>query len=404
LSKKIIVIIFIVILLFAGIIALTQELDINIPGLINRPESDNGEEEEQEDDSYDFIKPAVWFRSNAGGMPLEELPSQYVALRGEYALAIDIVDRSDLPGNIIQYFHENYYAEIRTLYRNNELIRTQWIFRDHNGNTRFNSVLIEPINEPKEMENSKTEEEQTPDTKSVRGFMEIFDEKTNLTREYRFFEDGRRMMIEYEYNNNALISSRVSLMDKETEGQYRAAYKDTYIYNRSSSLRAIERDFYADMQLSSDDPLRVIFPRHLRDAIKDRNFISERLNIYPDFFGDTSVSENSKMVFETDDRSRILSQTLYDDTGEIIWFIQNTWLNNRIISSVKNEGDDVFLSEFEYDSNGDKILERNYKNDVLERVVRVDGSLEYEELYMNDTIVLQAVWEDGRKISETRMR
>jgi len=399
LNKKIISVIFIVLLLFAGIIALTQELDIVIPGLINKPESDN-DDEEQEDESYDSVKPAVWFRSNAGGMPLEELPSQYVALREEYTLAIDIIDRSELPGNIVHYYNENYTIEIRILYKNNEQIRTQWIFRDSNGTTRFNSVLIEPG----ELNKTDAEEEKTAETKSIRGFIEIFDEKSNLTSEYRFFEDGRRTMIEYEFNNNSLISSRVSLMDKETGGQYRATYKDSYIYNRSLSLRAIERDFYVDMQLSSDDPLRIIFPRHLRDAIKNRNFISERLNIYPDFFGDVFVYENSKMVFETDDRGRILSQTLYDDEDEIIWYIVNTWLNNRIISSVKNEGDDVFLSEFEYNSDGDKMLERNYKNGVLERLVRVEGSLEYEELYMNDVIVLLAVWDEGRKISETRMR
>ena len=398
-NKKIISVIFIVLLLFAGIIALTQELDIVIPGLINKPESDN-DDEEQEDESYDSVKPAVWFRSNAGGMPLEELPSQYVALREEYTLAIDIIDRSELPGNIVHYYNENYTIEIRILYKNNEQIRTQWIFRDSNGTTRFNSVLIEPG----ELNKTDAEEEKTAETKSIRGFIEIFDEKSNLTSEYRFFEDGRRTMIEYEFNNNSLISSRVSLMDKETGGQYRATYKDSYIYNRSLSLRAIERDFYVDMQLSSDDPLRIIFPRHLRDAIKNRNFISERLNIYPDFFGDVFVYENSKMVFETDDRGRILSQTLYDDEDEIIWYIVNTWLNNRIISSVKNEGDDVFLSEFEYNSDGDKMLERNYKNGVLERLVRVEGSLEYEELYMNDVIVLLAVWDEGRKISETRMR
>jgi hypothetical protein len=34
----------------------------------------------------------------------------------------------------------------------------------------------------------------------------------------------------------------------------------------------------------------------------------------------------------------------------------------------------------------------------------VEGTREIEELYMDGVVVLQAVWEDGRKISETRMR
>jgi len=50
------------------------------------------------------------------------------------------------------------------------------------------------------------------------------------------------------------------------------------------------------------------------------------------------------------------------------------------------------------------ISEKNLKNGVLERVVLIDGETEIEELYMNNAVVLRAVWEDGRKISETRVR
>jgi hypothetical protein len=61
------------------------------------------------------------------------------------------------------------------------------------------------------------------------------------------------------------------------------------------------------------------------------------------------------------------------------------------------------VSEYEYDSNSNVILERNFRNGVLERVVRTEGNREIEELYLNNFIVLRAVYEDGRKISETRV-
>jgi hypothetical protein len=100
-----------------------------------------------------------------------------------------------------------------------------------------------------------------------------------------------------------------------------------------------------------------------------------------------------------------------DENENIIWEIQNTWFDERIVRIRKREyinyNEDTenyieYLAEYEYDSNGNRVTERNYKDGDLERVVRTQGSQDIEELYMFDTIVLQAVWEDGRKISETR--
>jgi hypothetical protein len=67
-------------------------------------------------------------------------------------------------------------------------------------------------------------------------------------------------------------------------------------------------------------------------------------------------------------------------------------------------GDDERLTEYEYDSAGDRMLERNFNRGILERTVRSTGNRDIEELYMNGRIVLRAVWEDGRKISEERIR
>jgi hypothetical protein len=37
-------------------------------------------------------------------------------------------------------------------------------------------------------------------------------------------------------------------------------------------------------------------------------------------------------------------------------------------------------------------------------VIRTSGDREIEELYMDDRVILRAVWEKGRKISEERVR
>jgi hypothetical protein len=66
--------------------------------------------------------------------------------------------------------------------------------------------------------------------------------------------------------------------------------------------------------------------------------------------------------------------------------------------------DEERLIEYEYNGEGDRIFERNFRNSVLERTVRKAGDREVEELYMNGAVVLRTVWEDGRKISDERVR
>jgi hypothetical protein len=69
---------------------------------------------------------------------------------------------------------------------------------------------------------------------------------------------------------------------------------------------------------------------------------------------------------------------------------------------MKTQNDTVLLAEFAYDSSGDRILERNFRNGILERLVRTEGKVDIEELYLNNVVVLITVWEDGVRISETR--
>jgi len=65
---------------------------------------------------------------------------------------------------------------------------------------------------------------------------------------------------------------------------------------------------------------------------------------------------------------------------------------------------DERLVEYEYDNEGSRISERNYRNGLLERTVTFSGSREVEEIYMSGRLILRAIWEDGVRISEERIR
>jgi hypothetical protein len=65
--------------------------------------------------------------------------------------------------------------------------------------------------------------------------------------------------------------------------------------------------------------------------------------------------------------------------------------------------DDERLIEFEYDNDGNRIVERNFRNGILERSVTAQNGMDIEEIFMNGRLVLRAFWEDGVKISEERI-
>jgi hypothetical protein len=497
----------VILFLFVSIIARTQEDPFKVNELpLNNEET---ESEQQQDfaalveltrEIPSWVKPARWFRSNAGGMPLEEMMSKAAALRGQYALVIDFSSSDDLPEYLRDYYDENYFIEIRTLFKDGNESRAQWIFRDENYGARLIAVLIEAKQET-EKENTeaapvggetsvdtaanavvntpagavdniavaavvadaavfasdviasnvddtavetpvntaviqntddggsetaeapdKIEKEKKPVKKSgpANGFIEIYDDKYNLTTEYRYSEKGENSKIEYTYKNNIKISSLALLWDDEEE-DYIQAYTDHYRYNRSSFLRAVERVFLMDQRITTaenviggegaeiydvaNNVMKISFPHNILAAAKDSTFSGERYNEYPEFFGDLFVPKNSKLIYTTDKYGKVLEQTLVNEDEEqtVIWKIVNTWSNDRIVKITKTEGETEYLAEYEYNKNGERVLERNIKDGVLERVVHSEGTKDIEELYLNDIIVLRAVWEDGRKISESRI-
>ena len=459
--KKIISAAAIVLLLLVAIIAVTQEADelapsprpAPAPAVIHPSEYMRDTDEyfyelhdEPERILPEWIRPARWFRSNAGGMALEEIPSRHAALRNNFALVIDFIEPDELPNLLLQHYNPEYFIEKRTLFENGNEKRTQWIFRDENGLTRLIAAfaaISAPVeqtavaqvvnvqnanvqvageeedtehdydetnyNEHYEQEyiaQEQEEQERRVTEPSPRGFIELFNPQGFLITEYRFLDDGSLSKIEYTYRNGFKISAAEYLWEPDDEGggRFKAVHTDFFFYNRSSFLRSVERVFLSDQEIDARDVIRLTFPGNIFDAARGDFFIHERANPLPEFFGRIIIRENDRMAFTTDERRRVLTQTLYDDQNEVVWLIRNVWRDERIISISKTMGDIELLAEYEYDLNGNRIVERNFRNGVLERIVRTEGNIDTEDLFLHGVVVLRAVWEDGRKISETRVR
>ena len=433
----------VIMLLSVGIIALTQE----DPFQVDEFNAEDEDSEPAQELSYnyetdriipDWVKPPRWFRSNSGGMPLEEMRSRITALRGQYALLIDFTNSFDLPEYLLNFFDKKYFIEVRTLYKDGIEDRTQWIFRDENYGVRLNAVLFDAAQDtdsenkeaaPADKAETNVEVEAVniaEETKIIAakagkrepasGFIEIYDDKYHLTGEYRYSGNGEKSKIVYLYNGGIKTTAQAMLWD-ENEKKYIQTHTDYYRYNRSSFLRAVERVFLTDQRITSadnviadnkvadDNVVKVSFPQNILAAARGRFFKGERFNAYPDFFGDLFVLKDSKIIYTTDDHGRVLEQTLINNDEEqtIVWKIANTWSNDRIVKVTKTEGETVLMAEYVYNKSGDRVLERNIKDGVLERVVRSEGKTDIEELYLDNKVVLKAVWEDGRKISESRI-
>ena len=457
-------VLFVLILLFAGILAITQEAQEE--SVLDEFPSDDmfagfsGEDMEEWEmlPVWEPPGPPRWFRSNAGGMTLEEIPSRLAALRNKYALVIDYVPPDEIDLRLLSFYQSEYTVEIRILYEQGAEVRRQWLFRDKSGAARLNAVFVPPAaeqieeqpdeteiepeeiaeetdndidnideideiaeiaeiaeTEPAEEELSELSEglpESPPgdepqvvvalpnrDTPVLMGFIEIFNEKTQITEEYQFFDDDSETLIIYSYNVNILVKAEAR--ERKERGEFHTAYIDYYRYNRSYSLRHVERQFH---DASYSEPIRLTFPGRVLDAASDQNFISDKLMVVSDFLGSFSAGEGYRVIYTTDSKGRILTQTMLNDKDEEIWAIVNTWSGDRIVAMKKTEGEDEKVTEYEYDGAGDRVVQRDIHNGVLERLVRTSGANETEELYMDGILVLKAYWVNGRKINEERVK
>jgi hypothetical protein len=362
-----------------------------------------------------------WFISNAAGMALEPAVSR-IALRSRYALSVDRAVPEELPGALLPYYGENYTAELRTLYQDGEEYRRQWIFRDELRRDRLVAAFGDDGS----------------------GFIELYDEEGRLTGEYQFDGKGGVYRTLLSYNRGLLVKAEAWFKAGPPAADDTAAdaasgappeagpppevllWTDYYRYSRFYSLRAVDRIIHTaaavgdasgaasgdaagnaggEGSAAAELPVRIRFPHYVLDAAAETAFITPSPVHDLDFLRDILTGSGDRILYNTDDRGRILSETRWDAEGGLIGELQNTWSGDRLTAVRWIAGDDERLLEYEYDGDGNRIVERNYTGGVLERTVRREDGRDVEELYMNGEVILRAVWgSDGRKITEERIR
>ncbi|MDR2900390.1 MAG: hypothetical protein LBV20_02565 [Treponema sp.] len=320
-----------------------------------------------------------WYISNSAGMILEKTFSR-AALREPYALNIEVYPQNQIPAEVAAYIDtsirvpELFSAELHTLYENSEVKNRRWILRYAKGNT----WIVISVND------AGTEE------LAITGFAEYYNESGLLAQEDTFL--GTDVLSNrYTYRDEVLQKSE-AWQNSETH-----LWSDEYHYARSGSLRSIERTFYS---AETEDRIRLSNFAALSLDIQNASIINSLPTISSDFISDIINVTNKNIERMTDDQGRIISEIHKDEEGNIIGELMNVWSAERLASMSWNAENDARRIEYEYDSNNERIIERNYRNNILERLVRTEEDREVEELYLQGRLSLRAVWKDGQKISE----
>ncbi|QQO08284.1 hypothetical protein [Breznakiella homolactica] len=345
-----------------------------------------------------------WYRSNAAGMALEPVFSR-LGLREDYVLSVKTVSAGEIPERLRTAVQGPFFAELHTLYEKGDPARQRWVLKTPRGATLAAAAFDD----------------------NTAGFIELYNDFGNLTEEYQYGSDQSVLITRYSYRNGVLIQAETSRRHPVPAGPdgggepaepgpdvpesppaaavlgpEEKLWTDRYQYTRAASLRSVERIYE-----TGDPPVPpdvIEFPSLAPAGGRERVFVDPVSPVSSDFLGDVLLNPGNRVLYTTDDRGRVLRETREDEDGNTIGEIQNTWSGDRLESVVWTGGSEERRVEYTYDSSGDRILEQDYRNGVLERTVRKQGDQEVEELYINGTVVLRALWEGGRKISEEQIR
>jgi antitoxin component YwqK of YwqJK toxin-antitoxin module len=357
-------------------------------------------------------------------MALELIPSRRAALRNEYCLSLEKAAYVDIPELLLSHYDNSYGIELRVLYKEGAEFRRQWIFRDGRGTVRLSAsgsggFFGGEIFFEKDSEESSDEEKKA-------GFIEIRNSDGTIVREIRFDEDLSEWEFRFFYRDKILLRTETWFKkpppapleedespDETVEGDEDAvvkneivkeipvlllAYTDTFRYNRSGSLRAIDRVLHE----GAGEKLRTTFPR-IGTAATEVVLITHGTSFTSEFLSNADVSAGAHINYSLDNRGRILAEVWRDEAGKVIGEFRNTWSGDRLQSVLWKSQDEERLIEYEYDDDGDRIVERNFRQGVLERNVIKENNMEIEEIYLNGRLLLRAYWEDGIKVSEERV-
>ena len=367
-----------------------------------------------------------WYVSNAGGLALEPAFSRY-AIRGKHALSVGTAEQGDIPEQLQQYYDPSFRIELRCLYEEGVLTRRQWTFRDESETARVTAVF--------EDNNS--------------GFIELYNADKLIAESRQTAADGSAYITYYYYNRSFLVRAETRLFTPRTEEDAPAAeqtqadspvltpppaaegieavpvphapglpaaepivteagieepvWTDFYRYTRANALRSVERQ-YLRAPVEGQETALLRFHKLVLGVVEEDKFIQPASVFSSEFFTDVVINSGDRILYNTDSRGRVLSEVRRDENDKIIGEVINTWSGERLVSVAWKSEDEERLIEYGYDVAGDRIVERNIRNGVLERTVRYEGGQEIEELYLNGEVALRAVWVEGRKVSEEPVR
>jgi hypothetical protein len=232
--------------------------------------------------------------------------------------------------------------------------------------------------------------------------MEIRNSEGDVTREFQFEENQAEWDYRYFYRNRILTRVEIWYRGPPSETEqpvFTLMYTDLYRYSRSGSIRAVDRTLHQ----GALESLRIGFP-NIGPGIPFSGELISHGSIYTsEYFAGAESSEDVTVSFTLDHRERVLTEVWRDEDGEILGELINTWAGDRLQSIMWKSDTDERLIEFEYDNDGNRVVERNFRNGLLERSVTAQDGLDVEEIFMNGRLILRAFWENGIKISEERI-
>ena len=318
----------------------------------------------------------AWYRSNPSGMALEFIPSRLAALRYEYSLSVESIGSGSnrVPQILRPFYEASFRIELRTLYENGTFLRQQWLFRAADGSVRLNASGGEEIE-----------------------FMEIRNRDGQIIREFRY-EDSSIWEFRFTYNGNFLVNMDAFYSETQDAPPI-LSYRDSLFYNRSGSVRNMERIFFGE---SGPQISRLVFPApgaYINPI--EEGFFQALLYTSP-FLMDIFLPDDSRVYYTLDVRGRVVREIWTNEDGEVYGEFINTWSSDRLLSVLWISPGDTMLVEYEYNNAGQRILESNYRRGELERMVQYEDGREIEDIFYQGRLILRAVWEEGIKISEER--